>query len=285
MMTGRHPRFRYQPPLDTDALQTDVMRFMAIIGLCLAALFALVQGLPGNREQTISPNDSQIEIERQLADLKDRLDASNQTLRGTKARLDDVSLENMELKRQQVTDRTKRMEAKAESVEQPPSTRERQRPDSTDTSRSAEEVPLQTPPGVAPEDGQTLSRAPEKEQGFVLMFASEQALDGLLRRGHIRFVALREDEAWLLSVTGRALAYRKHDLPGRFHEMSPGTVPEQYIRAFSRGAGRPAVRDMVWAVVLPPAIEQRVHELMVASQGGVLVIQSDGSVKLTGEGR
>jgi small-conductance mechanosensitive channel len=31
---------------DTDALQTDVMRFMSIIGLCLMAVFALVQGLP-----------------------------------------------------------------------------------------------------------------------------------------------------------------------------------------------------------------------------------------------
>jgi hypothetical protein len=31
---------------DTDALQTDVMRFMSIIGLCLMAVFALVQGIP-----------------------------------------------------------------------------------------------------------------------------------------------------------------------------------------------------------------------------------------------
>jgi hypothetical protein len=31
---------------DTDALQTDVMRFMAIIGLCLMAVFALVQSIP-----------------------------------------------------------------------------------------------------------------------------------------------------------------------------------------------------------------------------------------------
>lgn len=31
---------------DTDALQTDVMRFMSIIGLCLMAVFALVQSIP-----------------------------------------------------------------------------------------------------------------------------------------------------------------------------------------------------------------------------------------------
>ncbi len=31
---------------DTEALQTDVMRFLSIIGLCLMAVFALVQGIP-----------------------------------------------------------------------------------------------------------------------------------------------------------------------------------------------------------------------------------------------
>jgi septal ring factor EnvC (AmiA/AmiB activator) len=34
------------PGSDTDALQTDVMRFMSILGLCLMALFALVQSIP-----------------------------------------------------------------------------------------------------------------------------------------------------------------------------------------------------------------------------------------------
>ena len=34
------------PGSDTDALQTDVMRFMSILGLCLMALFALVQTIP-----------------------------------------------------------------------------------------------------------------------------------------------------------------------------------------------------------------------------------------------
>ena len=49
MMRRRHARL---PPAvgaaggDTEALQTDVMRFMAIIGLCLMAVFALVQGIP-----------------------------------------------------------------------------------------------------------------------------------------------------------------------------------------------------------------------------------------------
>ena len=40
---------------DTDALQTDVMRFMSILGLCLMAVFALVQSIPRHDAENIRP--------------------------------------------------------------------------------------------------------------------------------------------------------------------------------------------------------------------------------------
>ena len=49
MIPRRNSRYAAQtggPGSDTDALQTDVMRFMSILGLCLMALFALVQSIP-----------------------------------------------------------------------------------------------------------------------------------------------------------------------------------------------------------------------------------------------
>jgi hypothetical protein len=49
MIPRRNSRYAAQtggPGSDTDALQTDVMRFMSILGLCLMALFALVQTIP-----------------------------------------------------------------------------------------------------------------------------------------------------------------------------------------------------------------------------------------------
>jgi myosin heavy subunit len=38
---------------ETEALNTDVMRFMAILGICLMVIFALVQSLPSNSSQVI----------------------------------------------------------------------------------------------------------------------------------------------------------------------------------------------------------------------------------------
>jgi len=47
---------------DTEALQTDVMRFMSIIGLCLMAVFALVQGIPvqDKAKTTLTPQAARL---------------------------------------------------------------------------------------------------------------------------------------------------------------------------------------------------------------------------------
>ena len=59
-MIGRDRRGKYTAATgsagsDTDALQTDVMRFMSILGLCLMAVFALVQSIPRQDTEGIRP--------------------------------------------------------------------------------------------------------------------------------------------------------------------------------------------------------------------------------------
>ena len=60
---------------DTDALQTDVMRFMSILGLCLMAVFALVQSIPRQDTEGIQTGPEleklqyDIELQQQRAQL------------------------------------------------------------------------------------------------------------------------------------------------------------------------------------------------------------------------
>jgi flagellar biosynthesis GTPase FlhF len=74
---------------DTDALQTDVMRFMSIIGLCLMAVFALVQGIPlqepGKPAQPSQPARLREEISLQQQQLRE-LQAELQILKSSMAR-------------------------------------------------------------------------------------------------------------------------------------------------------------------------------------------------------
>ena len=85
---------------DTDALQTDVMRFMSIIGLCLMAVFALVQSIPS--QQPVNPvvlDDLQRQLEQgrqALADIEQdsmqkqqNIDRLSERLRTTQQQLDD----------------------------------------------------------------------------------------------------------------------------------------------------------------------------------------------------
>ena len=52
---------------DTDALQTDVMRFMSILGLCLMAVFALVQSIPRQDPEGIRPEPQLEKLQRDIA--------------------------------------------------------------------------------------------------------------------------------------------------------------------------------------------------------------------------
>ncbi|MCP4288576.1 MAG: hypothetical protein GY792_29835 [Gammaproteobacteria bacterium] len=52
---------------DTDALQTDVMRFMSILGLCLMAVFALVQSLPLQKEPALQQETDRTQLHDEIA--------------------------------------------------------------------------------------------------------------------------------------------------------------------------------------------------------------------------
>lgn len=90
---------------DTEALQTDVMRFMAIIGLCLMAVFALVQGIPVQekgktaqsaqaarlREEVRVQQLRVQELQLELQGLKAAMQRTQQQLAATEQTLDQVT--------------------------------------------------------------------------------------------------------------------------------------------------------------------------------------------------
>ena len=58
---------------DTDTLQTDVMRFMSILGLCLMAVFALVQSIPLQEKDTGRPAPAQRELYQAISIQQERV--------------------------------------------------------------------------------------------------------------------------------------------------------------------------------------------------------------------
>jgi hypothetical protein len=111
---------------DTDALQTDVMRFMSIIGLCLMAVFALVQGIPvqeqGKAAQAVQAARIRQEIQAQQQQLRD-LQAELQALKSEKDRTQQVlteaqqHLEQLAGQAQQVRELRDRLEIQLENLD------------------------------------------------------------------------------------------------------------------------------------------------------------------------
>ncbi len=71
---------------DTDALQTDVMRFMAIIGLCLMAVFALVQGIPVQEAGTLAVTAQSDKLREIIRTQQQQLQQLQQQLQAMKTR-------------------------------------------------------------------------------------------------------------------------------------------------------------------------------------------------------
>jgi len=248
MRRRRHARL---PPAsgaaggDTDALQTDVMRFMSIIGLCLMAVFALVQGIPVQEQE-----QEQEQTRKVLADIEQASMRKEQELVKLRRRLVNSQVQ-LDHSRKEI-----------ESL--------RHRPQ---TQAAKPVIEKRSPPAPA------VKPVPAR-QGFSLQFASAAALDRLVAAGSVILYGMADQQAWQLSLEGGRPAVARASFPGWFHEMSVTTVPTHYLYSLKNIADGPGPSNVVWGVQLPAATRASIASLTKRQQGGALVIRGDGQVTL-----
>ena len=286
----RHARFLSASAAgsDTDALQTDVMRFMSIIGLCLMAVFALVQGIPvqdpGKPAQAVQAARVRQEIQTQQQQLRE-LQAELQTLKSEKERTQRVLTDihqHLEQARQALADIEQDSEQKENNLVE---LRGRLLKTQQQLDQNHDEVVAvkrqlrqKTDPPVIKK--QTPAAPPEPiartipaKQGFTLRFSSDAALDRLVTAGGVSLYGMVDQQAWRLSMDAGQTVVTQVPFPGWFHEMSAVTVPAHYIHSLGQSGA-------VWGVQLPAATKTAIASLTRGQQGGVLVIRSDGQVVL-----
>jgi flagellar motor protein MotB len=286
----RHARFLSASAAgsDTDALQTDVMRFMSIIGLCLMAVFALVQGIPvqeqGKPVQPVQAARVRQEIlaqQQQLRELQAELQALKSEKDRTQRVLTDVH-QHLEQARQALVDIEQDAEQKEHNLAElrgrllktqqqldqnhdEIAAVKRQLRQKTDQPVIKKQAPAAPPEPIA-------RTIPEK-QGFTLRFSSDAALDRLVTAGGVSLYGMVDQQAWRLSMDAGRTVVTQVPFPGWFHEMSAVTVPAHYIHSLGQSGA-------VWGVQLPAATKTAIASLTRGQQGGVLVIRSDGQVVL-----
>lgn len=255
-------------------LQTDVMRFIAILALCLVAIFALVQSIPLMPEYIETPPELPA-IE--LAPVQQEV----------RPVMPDPVIDMPE---------TPTPIEQPKRIEQPPAQAIEERP-----LVITRPVPMRIqrrppPPGiieetVAPETVETV--APEalaapsvseptpvaEAQGFTLRFETDLALTRLVARNEVGLYAITPEKSVRMNVNRGAFSFWPASVPNQFHEMDETTVPEDVTTALGR-TGSITIGDVKWGVTLPSNMRGQLDKYLSELQGGSLIISGDGNLRL-----
>jgi len=318
----RYPATTRSTGSDTDELQTDVMRFMSILGLCLMAVFALVQSIPVQEQDRLRSqpeldtlqqavalqqdraHELQADLDRLTADVENaqqRRDTAERALSATQQQLTrladqaqqarrdrDALLAELQTLQDQLTqardELTRLRQAAREPVQSPDELRQRLAVAQAKLADTARRATaLEATAPPAPVRAQRPAPPRAAQQGFTLRFASAEALQRLVASGAVSLYAMAGKQAWRLSPGDGAPVFAPDKLPNWFHEMEPSTVPPGYAGALAQAAGRAMPSPVVWGVQLPPATRQGIASLTRGLSGGNLLIGADGRVTLEPE--
>jgi len=234
--------------IDGDAggaadLQTDIMRFMAILGLCLVAIFSLVQSLP-----------TEVQVQ-EVQTIEEPVPEPQAVVAEPQPKPEPVPVpvpehvQNITLTRPTwVSTFTPAEQAKPERLVEP-------QPQASAPPVNAAEV-----------------------EGFTLSFESDHALTRLVAMGQIGFYAINNSRAQRMTVSDSRISFWDASTPNRFHEMDASTVPRAVLDALARTGANAGAAN--WGVTLPGKLSAQLESLMQQHTGGALVIQADGQLQL-----
>ena len=202
--------------MDADAggaadLQTDVMRFMAIISMCLVAIFALVQSIPPAPEPQ-SPERTPVapaEAPQPVAETPEVIALTRPVPPPPPKKDLPVMLERP------VMTTSPDPEPAIEAPAQLP----------FDEVDALDDVPAEDPMPPAESSDQHRSTNNKVQNGFTLRFESDDALKRLVSRSVVSLYAISPQGVQRMSADGDDLSFWNASMPQQVHEMDVGTVP------------------------------------------------------------
>ena len=247
---------------DTDGggaadLQTDIMRFMAILSLCLVAIFALVQSIPMTPAEPIEPAESVQPVKSEPQPLPPPAAVESAPV----------------VEKIQPVEKTVAL-TRPKWVPKPPPQRTVVEPLSPPP--NVPEVPATTP-AVTAAAPQATPPVESEADGFTLRFESDAALTRLVATSHVGVYAIDSDRAQRMTVSESRISFWDASTPNKFHEMETETVPGAVIEALTRTGTR---ADAVsWGVTLPARLRTQLDGLMRDHNGGALIIGASGEIR------
>ena len=232
-------------------LQTDIMRFMAILSLCLVAIFALVQSIPLTPTEMPPAPAPQIAEPAAIPPAEPPINMPAPPVRTVQAEVKPTKTYAPEPEPEQITlTRPKWVPKTAVAKTEP----------------VPAASPAAPPPPVEASDS----------IGFTLRFASDAALMRAVAAGQVRLYAISGSRAQRMAVSESRVSFWDASTPNTFHEMETTTVPPAVIDAHKRSGA--ASQDVSWGVTLPGKLKSQLDALMQAHTGGSLIISADANI-------
>ena len=299
MMMRRNRRNRDGAKDETEALQTDVMRFLAIICMCLMIIFALVQSLPrsepataskevsGSDERAVQKAQKAKEKVQKLTEAANALDRKIQTRQKRLARLEKkVEEAGQQTAAQKVRKNPEKavlaqLEQKMEAIKlKKKQAQAKQEMENKERKKKMEKNKI----------SQTNKQPPvkeEKKEGFRLAFSSDKDFAHLLStRQNASLYLFARENCWKLSEksSGR-YQFRLSDPPGQVYDMQPDSVPSAIERAAGRIRSVYGNGNVTYGVSLPSGIQHKIKTLMAERGGGSIVIDGNGHIRMKEAGK
>lgn len=246
-------------------LQTDIMRFMAILSLCLVAIFALVQSIPLTPAEPIPEQAVVVEPDKVVAKpepvVQEPVAAPNpppvETTEPVKDTTDSVVLTRPKWVPKYTPAKPDPVASKPAATEPAPVASE---------PAPTEPVPVVSEPAVVePED-----------DGFTLRFASDAALTRAVAASKVGLYALEPGRAKRMTVSESRISFWDASTPNTFHEMEAHTVPAAVMDALARTGV--TTDSVAWGVTLPGQMTSQLESLMQEHRGGSLIIGASGDI-------
>jgi len=257
----------------TEALQADVMRFMAILGLCLMAIFSIVQSLPFQvvdknintvTAAEISQNKSTVkQLADEIEDLKSSLINQQQSFKSTieyYIKEDKKISHQLEVKKKHAT---KKLASLNKSIK----SQQKKLNSINDLLQQNKAIKSTTSIKTKPLNN---------KKGFSLRFASNHALLNQLRKNVIEIYMLKNKRSWKIHPVSGTWKAKDSVFPKQYYEMNEQTVPSALIQL----AQTQNLNNVTWAVKLPQSIVFQLNPLMKQLPSGVLIIDQYGQVSI-----
>ena len=252
--------------MDADAggaadLQTDVMRFMAILSLCLVAIFALVQSIPlAPIIQTPPPIEKAADPPEPIPEVEPPPQPTPEP----------------EVIPERAITLTRPQPRKMQPREPEPVL---QRP----APQAAPVEVQQEPAPPVPQMVESVAAPPAEpeppQEGFTLRFEDDVALTRLVARNDVGLYAILPDKSYRMNVNRGEMSFWPASTPNEFHEMDASTVPNPVVAAFQRSNSLPG-RGLQWGVTIPAGTARQLDQYLREASGGALIIDADGDLRL-----